>query len=53
MGAFFFSIKIGFCLPLTYTYNEVSGQIDGFGIKLEPEVKPIRFIKTNGEDGEN
>ncbi len=40
-------------LPLTYTYNEVSGQIDGFGIKLEPEVKPIRFIKTNGEDGEN
>lgn len=35
-------------MPLTYHYDERSGAIDGFYLKLEPEVDSVWFKKVNG-----
>lgn len=36
-------------MPLTYHYDEISGEIDGFYLKLEPEVESVWFEKKHME----
>ena len=30
---------------MTYHYEELTGKLDGFSLKLEPEVDPVWFAK--------
>ena len=32
-------------MPMTYHYEELTGKLDGFSLKLEPEVDPVWFAK--------
>ena len=32
-------------MPMTYHYEELTGKLDGFSLKLEPEVDPVWFKK--------
>lgn len=32
-------------MPMTYHYEELTGKVDGFSLKLEPEVAPVWFAK--------
>ena len=32
-------------MPMTYRYEELTGKLDGFSLKLEPEVDPVWFKK--------
>ena len=33
-------------MPMTYFYNELTGEIDGFTLRLEETVSPIRFVRV-------
>ena len=32
-------------MPMTYHYDELTGEIDGYYLKLEPEVDSVWFAK--------